>query len=44
MQDALEYDQTAVWLLFYELEYWFFKVQIPFLMWEALVYNKLITQ
>lgn len=37
MQKALKYGQSAVWLLFCELKYWFFKVRIPFLIWEVWV-------
>lgn len=37
MQEPLEYGQSAAWLLFFKLKYWFCKVQIPFLMWEVWV-------
>ena len=39
---ALESGSIATWLLFCELKYWFFKVQIPFLMWGVWVSHIII--
>ena len=40
IQKALEYGQCAARLLFCELKYWFFKIQVPFFMCEVWVIKK----